>query len=76
MQANTAALTDDQKYSEEESRNKNVEEYNATATKYDAWCKTNSLMQNYCYYSTFAEIEKVSGFFKKYGVSRIQGVGT
>ena len=47
-------------YSEAESRNKNVDEYNATADKYEAWCKTNSLMQNYCYYSTFAELEKVS----------------
>merc|ERR1712079_488256 len=45
-------------YSEAESRNKNVDEYNATADKYEAWCKTNSLMQNYCYYSTFAELEK------------------
>ena len=53
------AATDIQKYSETESRKKNVEEYNATASKYDAWCKTNTLMQNYCYYSTFAEIEKV-----------------
>ena len=50
---------DSQTYSEEAGRNKNVEEYNATADKYDAWCKTNSLMQNYSYFSTFAEIDKV-----------------
>ena len=36
----------------------NIEEYNATADKYDIWCQSNTLMQNYCYYSTFSELEK------------------
>merc|ERR1711872_308656 len=45
-------------YSEKDGRNKNIEEYNATADKYDTWCQANTLMQNYSYYSTFSELEK------------------
>jgi len=44
--------------SPEEARDKNREEYNATADKYDQWCQENVLMQKYCYYSTFAELQK------------------
>ena len=45
-------------YSEQQARDKNIEEYNETADAYDRWCQENVLMQKYCYYSTFAELEK------------------
>ena len=40
------------------SRDKNIEEYNKTADSYEKWSQTNILMQRYCYYSTFQELEK------------------
>ena len=43
---------------EQEARDKNIDEYNQTADAYDSWCQTNVLMQKYCYYSTFQEMEK------------------
>ena len=45
-------------YTEQQARDKNIEEYNQTADAYDRWCQENILMQKYCYYSTFAELEK------------------
>jgi len=36
---------------------KNIDEYNQAADAYDKWSATNILMQKYCYYSTFAEME-------------------
>ena len=41
----------------ESARDKNIEEYNQTADAYDTWCQKNILMQKYCYYSTFKEME-------------------
>lgn len=42
---------------EQEARDKNIEEYNQTADAYDTWSQENILMQKYCYYSTFKEME-------------------
>ena len=44
--------------SQEDARDKNREEYNQSADAYDLWCKTNKIMQHYCYYSTYAEMQK------------------
>lgn len=33
------------------------DEYNQSADAYDQWCSNNIIMQNYCYYSTFKELE-------------------
>jgi ubiquinone/menaquinone biosynthesis C-methylase UbiE len=46
------------KLTEQEARDKNMDEYNKTADAYDRWCQENILMQKYCYYSTFQEMEK------------------
>ena len=40
------------------ARSKNVEEYNATADNYNTFSQESVLMQKYCYYSTFSELEK------------------
>lgn len=48
----------DAKMTEQEARDKNMEEYNKTADAYDTWCQENVLMQKVCYYSTFKELEK------------------
>ena len=45
-------------YSEQEARDKNIEEYNETADAYDRWSQEHMLTQKFCYYSTFAELEK------------------
>lgn len=44
--------------SEQQARDKNIEEYNQAADAYDEWSAKNILMQRYCYYSTFKEMEK------------------
>ena len=44
-------------YTEQEARDKNKTEYDATASAYDQWSSTNLLMQKVCYYSTLAEME-------------------
>ena len=41
----------------EEARTKNIDEYNQQADAYNEWCAKNLLMQRYCYYSTFKEME-------------------
>jgi ubiquinone/menaquinone biosynthesis C-methylase UbiE len=43
---------------EQQARDKNIEEYNHTADKYDHWSNTNLCMQHISYYSTFNELEK------------------
>jgi len=45
------------KYTDENAVSKNRDEYNQSADAYERWCKKNILMQKYCYYSTFKEIE-------------------
>jgi hypothetical protein len=40
------------------ARNKNIDEYNLTADNYNTFAQESILMQHYCYYSTFAELEK------------------
>ena len=45
-------------YTEQEARDKNIEEYNAVADLYTAWSNENLLMQHMCYYTTFNELEK------------------
>ena len=35
-----------------------MDEYNKTADAYDQWAADNILMQRYCYYSTFQEMDK------------------
>jgi hypothetical protein len=45
-------------YTEQEARDKNIEEYNAAADAYTSWSNDNILMQHLCYYSTFNELEK------------------
>ena len=42
----------------EQARDKNRDEYNEAAEAYDKWSCENVLMQKYCYYSTFNELEK------------------
>ena len=42
---------------EQEARDKNIEEYNKAAAAYDQFAHTNNIMNNYCYYSTFKELE-------------------
>jgi len=49
---------DQQEYSHQEARDKNKEEYNKTASAYDEWSANNLLMQKYCYYSTFNEMQE------------------
>ena len=44
--------------SEQQARDKNIEEYNKAADAYDEWSNQNILMQKYCYYSTFKQMEK------------------
>ena len=48
----------DNKLTSEQAREKNIDEYNKTADKYDNWCKTNTTMQQMCYFSTFDQLEK------------------
>lgn len=48
----------DKEHSKESARDKNVDEYNKAADAYNEWCAKNILMQRYCYYSTFNEMEK------------------
>ena len=45
-------------HSEVSAISKNVDEYNKGADAYDQWCASNILMQRYCYYSTFKEMEQ------------------
>lgn len=42
----------EQRYSDQEARDKNKDEYDQAAKAYDLWCKENVLMQHYCYFST------------------------
>ena len=42
---------------EQEARDKNIEEYNKAAAAYDQFALTNNIINNYCYYSTFKELE-------------------
>lgn len=44
-------------HSEASAISKNKDEYNQSADAYDQWCSGNILMQRYCYYSTFKEME-------------------
>ena len=50
-------MDDKSEHTTESARDKNIEEYNQTADAYDTWCQKNILMQKYCYYSTFKEME-------------------
>jgi len=46
----------DDKHSQASAISK-IEEYNQSADAYDQWCAKNIIMQRYCYYSTFKEME-------------------
>ena len=50
--------TNSSAYTDQEARDKNIDEYNATAGAYTRWSNENIQMQNQCYYSTFNELEK------------------
>jgi len=54
---NADIKSEQSKHTTESARDKNIEEYNQTADAYDQWCQKNILMQKYCYYSTFKEME-------------------
>lgn len=43
---------------EQAGRDKNIEEYNASADAYERWCREDVIMQKYVYYSTINEAKK------------------
>ena len=59
MSTSTAASPENEnQLSAQEARDKNKDEYNATAAAYDEWQASNVIMKNMCYYSTINELEK------------------